>query len=90
MREIESIGVTRERDWITLEVTANAFLQHMVRNIAGLLAEIGLGEKTVDWATEVLEGRDRTRGGVAAPPHGLTLVAVGYPRDFEIPGPLAY
>ncbi|MBT8087740.1 MAG: tRNA pseudouridine(38-40) synthase TruA [Gammaproteobacteria bacterium] len=90
VREIESIAVTRERDWITLEVTANAFLQHMVRNIAGLLAEIGLGEQSADWASEVLQSRDRKRGGVAAPPHGLTLVAVDYPVDFDIPGPITY
>ena len=90
VREIESIKVTRDRDWVVLDVTANAFLQHMVRNITGTLAEIGLGEQSVDWAAEVLDSRDRTRGGIAAPSHGLTLVAVDYPSHFNIPKPITY
>ena len=85
IRRLESIGVQREGDWLTLDVTANAFLQHMVRNITGLLATIGLGEQDVRWARDVLAGRDRTSGGIAAPPHGLTLVGVRYPPAFEIP-----
>jgi tRNA pseudouridine38-40 synthase len=90
LREIRHIAVKRNGDWITLEVTANAFLQHMVRNIAGTLAEVGLGDKTAAWAAEVLEGRDRKAGGIAAPPHGLTLVAVDYPETFDIPAPVTY
>jgi len=89
VREIFSISVRRAGDWITLEVTANAFLQHMVRNITGTLVTIGLGEQPVDWIHEVLEGRDRAAGGVAAPPHGLTLVRVDYPGALEIPDPPA-
>ncbi len=89
-REVRHIAVTREGDWVTLEVTANAFLQHMVRNIAGTLAEIGLGERPVQWAAEVLAGRDRRAGGIAAPPHGLTLVSVEYPEQFAIPEPVRY
>ena len=80
-RELQSIAVTRDGDWVTLEVTANAFLQHMVRNITGTLAEIGTGERQLGWAAEVLESRDRKAGGVAAPPHGLTLVRVSYPDN---------
>jgi tRNA pseudouridine38-40 synthase len=85
VREIRSIRVGRERDWVTVHVTANAFLQHMVRNITGTLVAIGSGDQSVDWAGTLLHGRDRTRGGVAAPPHGLTLVAVTYPADFDLP-----
>jgi tRNA pseudouridine38-40 synthase len=70
-----------------LDVTANAFLQHMVRNIAGTLVAVGSGEEDIAWPATVLEGRDRTRGGVAAPPHGLTLVRVQYPADLGIPAP---
>ncbi len=90
VRELKQIGVSRSGDWLTLEVRANAFLQHMVRNITGMLCSIGLGERDVAWAGEVLESRDRTVGGVAAPPHGLTLVAVEYPSSFNIPPPMIY
>ena len=85
MREVTEISVSRDGDWVFLDVSANAFLMHMVRNITGTLAAIGQGEQPVRWALDVLEGRDRTAGGVTAPPHGLTLVAVEYPAEFGIP-----
>jgi tRNA pseudouridine38-40 synthase len=90
VREIKSISVHRDGDWLTLDVTANAFLQHMVRNIAGTLVAIGLDEQDVKWTTEVLESEDRKAGGIAAPPHGLTLVSVDYPASFAIPGAVHY
>jgi len=90
VREIKAIAVRRDGDWITLTVTANAFLQHMVRNIAGALVSIGLGEHGAEWIGEVLRGGDRKAGGVAAPPHGLTLVRVDYPEEFGIPEPVSY
>ncbi len=80
-REVRSISVRREGDWLRLDVTANAFLQHMVRNITGALVSIGTGERPVDWAQTVLASRDRKAAGVAAPPHGLTLVRVTYPPN---------
>ena len=85
IREVTGITVSREGDWVFLDVSANAFLMHMVRNITGTLATIGQGEQRLDWALDVLESRDRKSGGVTAPPHGLTLVAVEYPADFAIP-----
>jgi len=90
LREIRSIVVIREGDWLTLSVTANAFLQHMVRNITGTLAAIGLGEQNIEWVSEVLASKDRKAGGIAAPAHGLTLVSVDYPAAFKIPDALDY
>ncbi|MCB1871444.1 MAG: tRNA pseudouridine(38-40) synthase TruA, partial [Gammaproteobacteria bacterium] len=58
---------------------------HMVRNIAGVLITIGKGERPVGWSREVLEYRDRTLGGVTAPPQGLYLLGVGYPEEFDLP-----
>lgn len=86
-RNVRSVAVTREGDWITLEITANAFLQHMVRNITGTLAAIGAGEAPVHWAADVLAGCDRTAAGIAAPPQGLTLVSVEYPASLGLPAP---
>lgn len=85
LREIRSIAVRRDGDRITLQVTANAFLQHMVRNITGTLVAIGKGEESVGWIDEVLASRDRKQGGIAAPAHGLTFVGVEYPAAFNIP-----
>jgi tRNA pseudouridine38-40 synthase len=84
-REITALTLERRDEFILLEVTANAFLQHMVRNITGTLVEIGRGDRPVSWAADVLASRDRKAGGIAAPPHGLTLVAVEYPPEFAVP-----
>ena len=84
-REIRSLTLERRDEFILLEVTANAFLQHMVRNITGTLVEIGRGDRPAAWAGDVLASRDRTAGGIAAPPHGLTLVAVEYPPEYQLP-----
>jgi tRNA pseudouridine38-40 synthase len=85
VRDVSEIRVSRDGEWITIDVTANAFLQHMVRNMTGVLVAIGKGEADPRWAREVLEGRDRTKGGVAAPAHGLILINVEYPNDFNLP-----
>ena len=90
VRNVTRISLSRQGDWLTLDVTANAFLQHMVRNITGTLAEVGLGEQPVEWVRQVLESKDRKAGGIAAPPHGLTLVSVEYPDAFGIPDAVAY
>jgi tRNA pseudouridine38-40 synthase len=85
VRSLSQLDLRRDGDIITIELTANAFLHHMVRNIAGVLITIGCGERAVGWALEVLEHRDRTLGGITAPPQGLYLTAVGYPPEFGLP-----
>lgn len=85
VREVRELTVHRQDDGVVLEVEANAFLHHMVRNIAGVLMEVGVGERPLQWAWEVLERRDRTQGGVTAPADGLYLLAVRYPEHFGLP-----
>ncbi|MBM37489.1 MAG: tRNA pseudouridine(38-40) synthase TruA [Woeseia sp.] len=85
VRKIMKISIEREGDWIKLNVTANAFLQHMVRNIVGTLIAVGEGNKSADWLKDILNSGDRKKAGVAAPPHGLTLVSVDYPSSAGIP-----
>jgi tRNA pseudouridine38-40 synthase len=85
VRCIHYLDVARRGDLIVIEVRANAFLHHMVRNIVGVLLAIGLGERPISWAAEVLQARDRRQGGVTAKPHGLHLVAIQYPDHFELP-----
>ncbi len=87
MRYLASIGVHRASGLLRLDFTANAFLQHMVRNLVGVLVEIGRGEAAPSWAGEVLAGRDRTKGGVTAPPQGLALIGVTYPDHYDLPPP---
>lgn len=85
VRFLERISVTRSGDYVVIDVQANAFLHHMVRNIAGALMAVGSGEQSVSWVGEVLAARDRKLAGVTAPPYGLYLVDVGYPEHFGIP-----
>ena len=85
VREIYELQVHRRGELIYIDIEANAFLHHMVRNIAGVLLEIGRGEREPEWAREVLEYRDRRLAGVTAPPYGLYLARVVYPQGFGIP-----
>jgi len=85
VRTIHSLTVRQEEEKIIIEVRANAFLHHMVRNIAGVLMAIGCGEQAVDWTNTVLAYKDRTLGGVTAAPYGLYLTAVGYPAPYHFP-----
>jgi tRNA pseudouridine38-40 synthase len=79
------LQVQRHGDFVVIEATANAFLHHMVRNIAGLLIAIGKGDAPPERTAEVLAGRDRTRSAATAPAHGLYLMAVRYPQPFALP-----
>ena len=85
VRTIYHLQLWREGDMLLLEVEANAFLHHMVRNIAGVLLTIGRGEQPPAWAGTVLASRDRRAAGATAPPGGLYLTAVHYPAEFKLP-----
>ncbi len=87
MRRLESIEVRRRGDFVVIDVCGNAFLHHMVRNIAGTLALVGVGKQAVDWVAEVLASRDRRRAGMTAPAEGLYFVGPEYPAEFGLPPP---
>jgi tRNA pseudouridine38-40 synthase len=85
VRDLTQLQVRRVGEFVLLEVTANAFLHHMVRNIAGLLIHIGQGEAGPAYAAEVLAGRDRRLAPATAPAGGLYLWRVHYPQVFGLP-----
>ena len=82
MRSLMAISVIRKLDFIVIDVRANAFLHHMVRNIAGVLMSVGSARHPVSWVKEVLEAKDRKKGAETAPPYGLYFVSVAYPAEF--------
>ena len=82
-RRMDSVRVAREGDVVHIDVQGNAFLQHMVRNIAGTLVEVGHGKRTPEQIGQVLAARDRTKAGRTAPAKGLTLVSVRYESDAD-------
>jgi len=85
MRHLDAIAVTADGALVTIEVTANAFLQHMVRNIAGSLLQVGEGKRSPNWIGQLLAARDRARAGVTAPAAGLYLWRVRYPPSLQVP-----
>ncbi len=84
-REVLAISVRREGDRVIFEIEANAFLHHMVRNIAGSLLEVGRGEQPFEWIARVLEKRDRALAGATAPAQGLTFIGPKYPAEWQLP-----
>lgn len=85
LRIVSDLRVDRFGDIVRIDISANAFLLHMVRNITGSLMEIGMGNKPVDWMGELLQGKDRRKAGMTAAPDGLYLVGVGYSEALDLP-----
>jgi tRNA pseudouridine38-40 synthase len=83
-RAMYFIDVYRDDDRVIIDISANAFLHHMVRNIAGVLIDIGAGKQPENWTQNLLEVKSRKLGGVTAPPDGLYLGAVYYPEHYGV------
>src|SRR5262249_28880039 len=74
VRRVTESRLRAEGPLLVYRVEASGFLKHMVRNVVGTLVEIGRGERPPEAMATVLAGRDRTRAGATAPPHGLVLL----------------
>lgn len=86
VKTMHTLEIQQKGDWIWLDICGNGFLQHMVRNIIGVLLKIGAGEREVSWAEQVLQSKDRCQGGVTAKPNGLYFVQAQYDAKFGLPG----
>ncbi|TAN03366.1 MAG: tRNA pseudouridine(38-40) synthase TruA [Rhodanobacteraceae bacterium] len=84
-RCVTEISVRRDGEHVVVEIEANAFLHHMVRNIVGSLLEVGRGERPVAWIAELLAARDRNVAGITAMPQGLTFLGPKYPAQWNLP-----
>lgn len=91
-RNVHFVSVTRKGAFVIIDIKANAFVHHMVRNIAGSLIAVGKGEQEVSWMADLLAKKDRTQAAETAKPNGLYLIDVDYPEEFNLPnsklGPL--
>jgi len=85
MRNVHEVTVRRDGEHVIVEIQANAFLHHMVRNIVGSLLPVGRGEREPGWIAQLLAGRDRAQAGPTAPPHGLVFLGPRYPADCGLP-----
>ncbi|MDX1900897.1 MAG: tRNA pseudouridine(38-40) synthase TruA [Gammaproteobacteria bacterium] len=87
MRCVHSVKVVRHGDFIVMDITANAFLHHMVRNIMGVLIRVGEGRYPADWVHTVLQAKDRRLAAETASPTGLYLYQVAYPTPYAFKPP---
>ena len=84
VRAITRLDWRREADGVFLAtVQADAFCQAMVRSLVGAMLTVGDGRRDPSWPARLLTLRERSSEVTVAPPHGLTLVAVGYPAPAE-------
>jgi len=86
-RMLRSVSVERMGPCVAVDVEANAFLHHMVRNIVGTLMVVGCGEQSPDWVAMVLAARDRRCAGPTAVAQGLYFLGVLYDQSLALPGP---
>lgn len=84
-RNIHRLEASQKGEFILIEICANAFLYHMVRNIAGILIAVGKQQLSSAQVLQLLENKDRTQAPATAPASGLYLVDVLYPEKFELP-----
>ncbi|ROR07865.1 tRNA pseudouridine(38-40) synthase TruA [Erwinia sp. JUb26] len=87
MRNVMHLNVSRHGAYVVVDIKANAFVHHMVRNIVGSLMEVGCGNQHEGWIAELLAAKDRTLAAATARAEGLYLVAVDYPDRFALPRP---
>ncbi|RUO43811.1 tRNA pseudouridine(38-40) synthase TruA [Aliidiomarina taiwanensis] len=91
-RNVHFVTVERYGAYVVIDIQANAFVHHMVRNIAGALIAVGSGEQPKEWIQHLLDVKDRRLSAATAKPNGLYLVQVHYPEALELPqvplGPL--
>ncbi len=85
VRSMHAITVHRQRDLLVVTLRANAFLQHMVRNIVGSLIQVGSGNRSSGWIAELLAGRNREVAAPTFSPDGLYLASVEYDPRWDLP-----
>jgi tRNA pseudouridine38-40 synthase len=85
MRNITSVTITQKEPLLFINVEANAFLHHMVRNLVGVLLHIGRSRVAPSWAKDILQAKDRRHGAITAPAQGLYLQKVSYPEHYQLP-----
>ncbi len=84
-RNVHEISVVRQGEMIYLDIRANAFLYHMVRNIVGSLIKVGRGEKDTQWFSGVFKAGDRNLAAETAPAAGLYFLQARYDEQYNLP-----
>jgi tRNA pseudouridine38-40 synthase len=88
VKRLDELSIERSDDMIRFELHADAFLQHMVRNIVGALVYVGDGRQPIEWMKQLLQGRDRSCGAPTFAAAGLYLTGIDYPSRWNLPATL--
>lgn len=84
-RHVFNVKITRQQELVVIDIIANSFLHHMVRNIVGVLIDIGINKKEIKWCQEILQTKNRTLASKTASPQGLYLTGVRYADSYALP-----
>lgn len=90
IRKVNSIVITRENNYIYIDLNANSFLYNMVRNLIGSLVLVGSEQRNIEWIEELLDSKDRKKAGKQFPASGLYLVNVEYDRKYNLNKNICY
>lgn len=85
VRHVSHCRLIQHGCYLVLDIQADGFLHHMVRNIMGCLLEIGQGMYEIDHIDEIFAAEDRKAAGITAPSDGLYFIQADYPQRFELP-----
>ncbi len=85
IKQMRQAEVRRQGNLVVFDFEADAFLQHMVRNLVGSLIFIGRGTRPVEWMEELLQHRDRTLAGLTFAPDGLYFLGPLYEAHWGLP-----
>lgn len=85
VKNLTQLDIQKRGDTIVFDLTAGAFLHHMVRNIVGCLVYIGKGKHPPQWMREVLENRERSHAAPTIAPDGLYLRNITYDAKWRLP-----
>ncbi len=85
VKTLTTLSIQQNGDMISFDLTANAFLHHMVRNIVGCLVYVGKGKYPPQWINEVLHGRERSKAAPTFAPDGLYLRRITYDEKWGLP-----
>jgi tRNA pseudouridine38-40 synthase len=85
VKTLAQLDISQQGDMIVFDLTADAFLHHMVRNIIGCLVYVGKGKHPPQWMQTVLDGRSRLQAAPTFAPDGLYLRRIAYDAKWELP-----
>jgi tRNA pseudouridine38-40 synthase len=85
VRNVMALSIRSLPPYVVIDISADAFLHHMVRNIVGSLVHVGSGRQPPDWLGELLASRNRSRAAPTAPASGLYLIEVRYESRWRLP-----